>query len=231
VSDTYIPTQMGGVPAVPLVATGYNGAVSPDPRPLITPEDYLRITRDTDSEESDIEQALLDTLDETARKCNRTWLYGQYEENLYLYRNGMVFPSATPIDINQTIVSGSEVFDPQGGVNSESVVQGAGVWVGWFTPLPWMPVWTGVLPSQTVLTYWGGFAQPTVPVALKRLWARVCYHYLHPVTMPGLPMGAKSTGVGGVSISGDLSSITMSDPQLKRDIRRWSRRQARTWQS
>ena len=239
VSDTYIPIQAGGLPATPNPIAYSAGPpvipASPDPRPLLTVDDYIRLTGDSASDPSDIETFIADCLDETARKCNRTWLYGNYTENLYLYTNGMVFPSATPIDVNQQIVAGSEVFNP-GNENvqtetSNSVVQGAGIWVGWFTPLPWMPVWTGVIPPQTVVTYWGGFVQETVPVPLKRLWARVVWNYLHPVTLDGLPLGAKSSSVGGVSLSGDLSSMTMHDPQLKRDLRRWTRRQARSWQS
>lgn len=227
----YTPTQSGGVPAVPNTATGLGGAVSPDPRQLITVEDYIRITGDTASDAGDVTEALSEAIEDSARMCNRTWGYGQYTELLYLYANGMVFPSATPIDVAQIIQSGTEVFDPTNAANSESVVQGAGIWVGWFTPLPWMPVWTGVIPPQTEVTYWGGYAAPVVPTKLKRIWARIAWYYLHPVSLPGLPMGAKSSGVGGVSVSGDLSIITAMDPQLKRDLRRWERRQARPWQS
>lgn len=233
-SDTYVPTQAGGVPAIPNNATGLAGAKSPDPRPLVTASDYVRITGDSQSDAAAVTEALADAIADTAKECDRTWAYGQYTENLHLYKNGMVFPSACPIDVAQQIIAGSEVFDPptsNPGNGATSVVQGAGIWVGWFTPLPWMPVWSGVIPPQTVITYWGGYAAPSVPNKLKRIWCRVAWYYLHPVTLPGLPMGAKSTGVGGVSLSGDLSIVTAHDPQLKRDLRRWTRRQARSWQS
>jgi hypothetical protein len=233
--SSYTPVQAGGVPAVANVVAYSAGPPvtpqSPDPRPLITADDYARITGDAATDSALVTAALAEVLDDTARMCNRTWLYGQYTELLYLYKNGMVFPSATPIDVGQPILAGSEVFDPHGGVNSESVVQGAGVWVGWFTPLPWMPVWTGVIPPQTEITYWGGFVETTVPEKLKRIWARVAWYYLHPVLLPGLPGGSKSASAGGISVSGDLSIVTASDPQLKRDLRRWTRRQARAWQS
>ena len=235
-TPTYTPIQQGAIPAVPLQVAYDPGPPvtpqSPDPNTLLTVERYQFITGDTLSSDDDVEAAIADALDESARKCNRTWLYGRYEEILYLYKNGMVFPSATPLDVNQPIVSGSEIFNPADEVNNTaSVIQGAGIWVGWFTPLPWMPVWTGVIPPQTQVIYWGGYTQATVPNALARLWARIAWHVLHPVKMTGLPLGAKSTGVGGVSVGGDLSSMTLIDPQLRRDLRRWERRQARHWQS
>ncbi|MBU6430051.1 MAG: hypothetical protein KGR26_13635, partial [Cyanobacteria bacterium REEB65] len=191
------------------------------------------ITGDNDLSSDAFSEALTDVLALTALQCNRTWLYGQYTEMLYLSKNGMVYPSATPLDPNQQVISGSEVFNPPSNTEgqSASVIQGNGIWVGWFTPLPWMPVWTGVIPPQTQVTYWGGFTQSTVPPNLQRLWAKVIYYMTHPVALQGLPGGVKSMGIGGVSVGGDLSSFMIADPDLRRLVRRFTRPQPRAWQS
>lgn len=215
------PNVIAGTPASPYVG------------PLLSAEDYQWITKDNDSNPADIEQAIIDTEELTAIECTRSWRYGQYTENLFLYKNGQVFPSACPIDLNQPIKAGSEVFNPAGVGPGQptSTIQGAGIWVGWFTPLPWMPVWTGVIPPQTIVTYWGGIMAETMPMAMKRLFARVAWHVLHPVVLTGRPLGAKSVGIGGLSVGGDLSSMTLVDPQLKRDLKRFRRPMVRGWQS
>jgi hypothetical protein len=173
------------------------------------------------------------------RETKRTFGYGKYREDQYLYGMGMVYPSATPIDRTKPIAAGVNLYTPNATSASTpaSIIQGAGIWVGWFTPLPWMPVWTGVIPPQTVITYWGGW-QPyggspgtteALPAKLARIIARVAYYILHPALIQ--PYGAKSTSAGGISMAGTLSSMMISDPQLRRDVRRWTRPQARAWDS
>lgn len=230
----YVPTSGGTTPATPniVVGTPPTTPTSPDPRPLILPSDYIRITHDRASSSDDVKEELANAIQETALACHRTWLYGQYTEQLYLSKNGMVYPSACPLDVAQPVVTGEQVFNPGDDVNSSaSVIQGAGIWVGWFTPLPFMPAWTGVIPPQTEITYWGGFTYDTVPPKLRRIWARVAYYLLHPVVLEGLPPGAKSTSASGLSLSGDLSSMVAADRQLRKDIRGFTRRQAHSWQS
>ena len=59
VSDTYIPIQAGGLPATPNPIAYSAGPpvipASPDPRPLLTVDDYIRLTGDSASDPSDIE--------------------------------------------------------------------------------------------------------------------------------------------------------------------------------
>jgi hypothetical protein len=164
-------------------------------------------------------------------ECRRTLLYGQYTEDQYLYPTGMVYPSATPIDTTKAIFSNEEIYDPAVDNAPGSIVQGAAVWVGWFSPLPWMPVFSGVLPPQTNITYWGGYTQSTLPPKLRRCIAKIAYYSLHPYALSGTPGGLKSMSVGGVSISGDLYSFMLGDLQLKRDLRRFRKPQLMAWQS
>jgi len=230
---TNLSAPSSALPGTPnVVAASGTIPQSPDPLPLLTLKRYQQVTGDKTLDQADFTAALADCLDQTAMECKRTWLYGQYTEMLYLYKNGMVFPSATPIDINQSVVAGAETYNPPADTlgQSASVVQGAGIWVGWFTPLPFMPIWTGVIPPQTQVTYWGGWTQATVPAGLARMWSKIIYYMTNPTALQGLPGGAKSLSIGGIAVGGDLSSFMRLDHDLRRDITRWTRRQGRAWE-
>jgi hypothetical protein len=210
------------IPAVPVDDT-------PDPNPLLTLTGYQQVTGDTSTDSGAFTATLADALDELQRETRRTLLYAQYTERLYVYRNGMVYPTATPLDTTKAV--NNPGADPPENVG---IFQGNGIWVGWFVPLPSLPIWQGVVPAQTDITYWGGYTGtdgpgPYLPAALKRVIAKVCWYMLHPVTLSGLPGGVKSASVGGVSMSGDLSAMVDRDPALARDIRRWRHPQAKAW--
>jgi hypothetical protein len=217
------------IPAVPLTGTGLT-------QPLISIADYQRFTGDLDTEADALGVAIADAVESVSLECNRTLSHGRFTENLYLTKTGMVFPSAAPIDATQTIVSGPKIYDPTL-ASAASVIQGYGIWVGWFSPLPWMPVWSGVIRPQAFVTYSGGFQPygvttgPTegLPLKLARAIAKVAWFDLHPAALTDLPGGVKSVSLGGVSMSGNLSSFVMSDPQLVRDLKRFKRRQATSW--
>lgn len=204
-----------------------------DPNPLVSFQQYQDITGDETSDETDVLDALNDAMIDACNECKRTLPYGQYNEVQRLYKNGMVFPSATPIDPTKTITSGisEKIYDPTTDNSPSSVIQGQGVWVGWFTPLPWMPVFSGVLPPQTQIEYYGGFTQATLPVKLRRAIASMAFYAVHPYALTSVPQGVKSMSVGGVSISGSLSSFLYQDWQIKRVLRRYRHPQAYAWQS
>lgn len=208
--------------------------------PLVSVEQYRQVTGDMASNEVDVERELDEAIRDVGIECVRTWGYGNYTENLHLYATGMVFPSATPVDTNQPIYSGEELFDPAtdkvpGGT---SIIQGAGIWVGFFSPLPWMPVWTGVIPPQTVITYSGGYypwqsdpttvTTDTLPGKLARIFITVAYYSLNPSVVTA--MGQTSTSIAGVSLAGGLSSFMRVDPALKKAIQRFKRPQAYRWE-
>lgn len=214
-----------GVSAIP--ATPQPGTA--DANPLLTFARYQFVTKDKASIEADFDQALTDALDMLQREMHRTLLYANYIERLYVYPMiGQVYPSATPLDADKPVGTTS---DPDG-TESSYVIQGAGIYVGFLNPLPALPIFSRVIPNQTDVSYWGGYTQSTIPVKLLRVIARVCWYILNPAEIDGpLLAGAKSVSVGGVSISGELSAFMISDPQLCKDIGRFTRRQARAWQA
>lgn len=203
------------IPATPNSGTA-------DTNPLVTYTQYQQVTGDSQfASQADFDPYLEDALDLFQRRTRRTLLYAQYTERLYLYKNGTVYPTATPLDVTKSVTS------PNGAPpENVGVFQGNGIWVGWYVPLPSLPVWEGVVPPQTDITYWGGYTGPAgpgplLPTAIKRILCRIAWYAAHPVTMAGLPAGAKSVSVAGVSASGDLSFMVDSDLQLRRDIKRW----------
>lgn len=213
------------LPLVPLPGTA-------DLVPLLSILQYQEITGDTTTEPDDVKEAIDEAIVVVCNECTRTLLYGQYQEVQYLYPNGMVFPSAVPIDPTKSISSNTVIFNP-GDPSPGSVIQGWGVWVGWFTPLPWMPVWSGVFSPQTDVTYWGGYTSDTIPPKLRRLIAKIAYRSIiaNNDSLRGIPGGVKSVSVNGVSMSGDLAGFQLIDIQTKKDLRRFKRPQVEAWQS
>lgn len=222
------------LPTTPVAGTGLTD-------PLVSVAQYRQITGDTASADDDITREIAEALIGLSMQANRTIGYGQFTEDLYLYNEGFVYPSAIPIDASKPIVSGAEdsqaIYNPGSLVDVSSVIQGAGIWVGFFTPLPWMPIWNGVIPPQTVVTYWGGYQPyqvtdgPTsgLPPRLARVLATIAYYTLNPSKVT--TMGAKSVSLGGISVAGDLSSFMQYDKNLRRMIRGFTRPQAHQWQS
>ena len=215
------------LPLIPLAGTA-------DPNPLVSVQEYQEITNDLASDPGDVAEKITDAIDIVCQECTRTLLYGQYQETQYLYDNGMVFPSAVPIDPTKAISSNMVIYDPAVDLAPGSIIQGWGVWVGWFTPLPWMPVFTGVIPPQTNITYWGGYTQGTIPPKLRRLIAKIAYRSIiaNNDTMSGLPGGVRSLSVNGISMSGNsLSGFQIIDMATKKELRRFKRPQVEAWQS
>jgi hypothetical protein len=216
------------IPATPNSGTA-------DTSPLVSYVAYQQVTGDTTiGNQDDFDVVLDDALDLFQRKTRRTLLYGQYTERLYVYRNGQVYPTATPLDTVKGVMSPSGTPPENVGI-----FQGNGIWVGWYTPIPGLPFWLSAVPPQTDITYWGGYVGPSSPLAeerllpasIKRILCRICWYASHPATMAGIPAGARSVSVGGVSVSGsgDLSLMVDSDVGLRRDIKRWRHPQAHAW--
>lgn len=209
------------IPAVPNTGTA-------DTNPLVTYQQYAQVTGDTQfANQAEFDVYLDDALDLFQRRTRRTLLYASYTERLYLYQNGMVYPTATPLDTSKGVTS------PSGSPpENVGIFQGSGIWVGWYIPLPSLPVWVGVVPPQTDITYWGGYVGPAsslygtgfgLPASIKRCLCKISWFAAHPTTLAGLPGGAKSTSAAGVSASGgaDLASMVDGDSMLRKEIRRW----------
>lgn len=198
--------------------------------PLVSADDYARETRDSASQSSDITDALTGALAAVDEHCRRKFAYAEYTETLYVYPDGKVYPTNTPL---------ASVSSP---ANIPSTgLQGAGIYLGVFLPVPAMinsGDWNAAVPPQASVTYMGGYqpygttdgATDALPWSLMRAVCRIAYLTLHPVALPGMPAGAKSASVGGLTISGDLSPFIAIDPSIGRDLNRYIKRQARGWQ-
>jgi hypothetical protein len=203
-----------------------------DDAPLVSYQQYVRITGDKRAKREDVVETLAEAIVLVCQECNRTLAYGQYLEDKYLYDDGKVYPSAVPIDPTKPILSGEKIYDPTVDDNPGSVIQGWGVWVGWFTPLPFMSVFEGVLPPQTNITYWGGFIQSTLPPRLRRLICRISYKLMHPNNMTGIPGGVDAVSVNGVSFSGKgLTAFDWKDQGIEEELRSYTRPDVEAWQS
>jgi hypothetical protein len=193
-------------------------------------------TQDLSTTSYPVSGAIADCLDTIQRKLKRTLTYAQYTENLYVYKNGIVYPSAYPLDRNMPVSSTSST-------PGNAIFQGAGIWVGWFVPLPALPVWEGVVPPQTDVTYWGGYSGslsqpptpgvsgPPIPFKLKRAICRAAWFLRNPAALTGMPGGVTSINQGGVAIGTKegLSSFVESDPALCHDLRGFVRRTGKHW--
>jgi hypothetical protein len=199
-------------PATPIEGTGVGS--------LVSVEDYVQITGDTvNGSQPIIDEATI----EVCQYCNRTLAYGQYTERLYVDRKGMSYPSFTPLDPNQPTSPES------------SMVQGPAVYVGYFTPLPDLPVWTGVVLPQSDITAWGGYQvygntsgpTPQLPPKLMRAICAIAYSIANPVILSGVPAGATSVSLQGVSVAGSFSTISswQNDPNLRRTLSAYRRRE------
>lgn len=217
------------IPATPEAGTA-------DPSPLVTQDDYERITGDC-IDPATFDYFLDDALDQVQRKLSRTLLYAQYNERLFLYQTGQVYGTAIPYDTSKPVQNPIAVMGSGDPANT-GVFQGYGIWVGWYIPLPALPVWQGVVPPQTDIKYWGGFVGPAsplvaqgrlIPASLKRAICKVVWFMNNPALMPGYPVGAKSISVGGVSISGDLSSMVTADKALACALKKWRHPMAHSW--
>jgi len=191
---------------------------------------YRQITKDTLTVDADLQAALNSAASLVDEHCKRSFLYGQFTETLYVYRTGVCYPTNTPVDT----VSTPSGLAPQS-------IQGAGIYLGVFLPVPALVNagdWMGAIPPQTVVTYMGGFQPygttdgPTaqVPQKVARAIARVAWLILHPVALVGMPVGATSASIGGLSVAGDLSPFIAMDSSIERDLKGYRKRMVRGWQ-
>lgn len=193
---------------------------------LVASADYLRVTGDA----TDPADALTDALALVDEHCRRHFAYGSYTETLYVYRDGKCYPTNTPLD---TITSPAL---------APSAIQGAGVYLGVFLPVPALinaGDWQGAIPPQTAVTYMGGFQPygtggggptPDLPVTVMRAVCRIAYLMLQPAASLQAPAGTTSISVGDVHLQGDLSGFAVLDPSITRDLRGYVKRQAHAWQ-
>lgn len=192
---------------------------------------YQQITKDTLTVDAELQPALNSAASLVDEHCKRQFLYGEHTETLYVYRTGVCYPTNSPV---------ASVSVPAG-LNAQAI-QGAGVYLGVFLPVPALVNsgdWQSAIPPQTLVTYMGGFQPygtddgptPQVPQKVARAIARVAWMILHPVALPGMPVGATSASIGGLSVAGDLSAFIAMDASIERDLKGYRKRMVRGWQN
>lgn len=122
-------------------------------------------------------------------RLGRSWCrklgYGTWKETLYVYKDGKVYPSATPI-VAVTVPAG------------QTMIEGNGVWIGWQNNYPLIAGYGyggGSFPPQANIVYTGGYqpagttggVTPAVPMKLRDAICWVAYRMLHPIVLPGVP--------------------------------------------
>lgn len=198
--------------------------------PLVDYGRYARWTGDTTSNTTDVTAAMVDAEAAVNEACNRTFRYGTYTETLYVYTNGIVYPSVTPLE---AVTS-----------DNQTVIQGAGIWVGWFDPSPILSdYWggRGGFPPQATITYTGGYqpvgttdgATDPLPLAVARAIAQITWTALHPVTLPGVPANANSvhTGDVGYSAQGPLTAADLIPDTVAASLAPYRKRRVHGWQN
>lgn len=207
---------------------------APNASPLVTPEDYLRVTQDT-AGASTSQPALDDALQLVQDYLGRNLIYATYTEVLKVYRNNTVYPSASPI---------TAVISPNAAGIS---IQGAGVYVGYYNPSPVLLFdWNGAVPPQITLTYSGGYgagvtgtvfpagtSATPLPAKLYRAICQTAFNLLHPAALAGIPGGVNSVHVGDIGYSGQgtLRNFEALDDGIIRLIKGFRHPQARGWQT
>lgn len=193
-----------------------------DASSLVNPQDYLAITGDAaaaDTCKPALDEALGLIQDTIGRQLPRM----TYTETLKIYNDGKVYPSATPIE---------SVVSPQA---SGLLVQGAGIYVGYFDPTPAVVTggWLGGVPPQVTLTYVGGFTAVTLPAKLRRAICRAAYNVLHPAVLSGVPGNVTSVQVGDVGYTGNGTLRTMDplDDGIRKDINGYRNPRFNGWAS
>jgi hypothetical protein len=200
---------------------------------LVAPERYLQVTKDSASDNADVTQALADAQQYVQDRTKRVLPYGTWKETCYVYSDGKVYPSATPLD---------SVVEPQ----AESSIQGAGIWVGWWNPYPAVVGYNGGInttsfPPQADITYTGGYQPdgttdgptPPLPYELVRAICWIAWRSLYPAVLPNVPAGANSVHVGDVGYSSPkaLPTGALTDDALELVLYRYTRKDVRAWSS
>lgn len=163
---------------------------------MITADRYRSLTRDTTSDEADIEEAIVDAQALLEEYLGRTLAYGEHTETLSPDRAGRLWPKVTPIAEAE-----GWTIDGLGLVGTR---------VAWFL---------GENPIS--VTYTGGWSAPgeedpdgpVLPTCLQRDIAHAAYRLLHPTiaSSAGIPSGATSVRLGDAAVSGRLGAGENTD--------------------
>jgi hypothetical protein len=206
---------------------------------IASTEDYRRITNDLSSYDGDVMAALVDAADEFLRQTGRIIELGTYTEQLPVYQDGRVYPSATPV---------TSVLDPPDAAHDtisitvatapDTLAAGAYTWPGYYPayggyaygalggyqPLP-SDVLVGVdrapPPPVRTVSYTGG--RSPAPSDVVRCVCEMAGYSLHPEFGFELPAGTKSVTLGDQSITGAFQASSNWPASVTKVIAKYTR--------
>jgi hypothetical protein len=200
---------------------------------LVTESDYVALTGDEDTATVLVTAALEEAQRYIEEELQRPLEFGLRIEDLKVYPNGRVYPSATPLvatpsDAMYGIIDESSIYygwgrDPI--INWGGLEWGADLFSSGWAPGQTMPV--------VEITYQGGFTDENLPVVLKRAIIRLAGALLKERSAKGrriqanIPAGATNVSVGDVSVSLAIPDAGVSAlvPGLSQSIRKYKRRE------
>lgn len=180
---------------------------------ICTEQQYRKITGDKNSYSGDVLEALADAQNTVEEKTNRFYELAERTEKLSRYSDGKVYPSATPV-VSVSSPVGAAI---EGNSVSSTEWYYGDVAVNWF-----------ISDSRNgyplvELTYTGGWAAGSIPVAIVKVTAEIAKLALTPSS--DLPQGATSVTVGDVTVTGNnLGNISTLPSSINRVLRGWYRR-------
>jgi hypothetical protein len=206
---------------------------------IASTEDYRRVTGDLTSYDGDVMDALADAKDEFLRRTGRIIELGTYTENLPIYEDGRVYPSATPV--TGVLDPADAVFDRVSitvAAAPDTLAAGAYTWPGYYPAYGgyaygpasgYQPIPSDVLigvdrrppPPVRTVNYTGGYAPP--PSDVVRCVCEMAVYTLHPDFGLELPVGTTSVTLGDQSISGSFAASTQYPSSVTNVISKYTR--------
>jgi hypothetical protein len=171
--------------------------------PLVTYDDYVRITGDSDSSQDEVEAALDDMLAMVQEELDRFLVLGTYTETLPMSPQGSVFPRAVPVS---SITASSA---PDAAIDDDGYsIRGVATLTFTDSPLGIDDLEiSGEASPYGTLTYQGGYTHADFPVKLRRIIARLATVSLNGSGGSNLPPGTTAASVGDTSISLEAGTV------------------------
>lgn len=178
---------------------------------ICTLKDYRRITKDGNSYDGDVLDALVDAQNTVEQKTERFFDSAERTEKLSRYLDGRVYPRATPI---------TSVSVPSGAVIDGNSVK-SNTWQYMDVATNWAFSDETLGYPMVEVTYVGGYAPGAIPAPIVKVTAEIAKLSLNPSVIPA---GATSIQVGDVAITGSAIGVAELPASVERTLRAWRKR-------
>lgn len=174
---------------------------------------YRRITRDRESFDGDVLDALVAAQKIVQRRTDRFFERGTYTETLLTHPDGRVYPRGLPL------VSVSSPANVK--------VEGAAIFGGVSIFNDVLINWQGLQSNPPLqVTYVGGYLPEDMPEEIVQVVAEIAYISTTSMHLVDVPTGVTSVSVGDVSYTGKSELGKAGLPErIKSVLRDWRRRE------